>query len=60
MTIQEILQLPTDRLESLNDKALAELLGPLLPAARAIDRDSAEQKDMKQLLAKAKALLGTQ
>ena len=58
MTIQEILKLPTDKLESLDNKALAAILDPLLPAARAADRESAEKKDIDQLMAKAKALLG--
>lgn len=57
MTIQEILKLPTEQLESYDDRALAAILSPLLPAARAADKDSAEEKDLKQLLAKAKALL---
>lgn len=58
MTIQEILQLPTAQLEALDDKKLAELLGPLLPAARQADKESAADKDIKQLMARAKALLG--
>lgn len=57
MTIQEILKLPTERLEDLSDKQLAELLGPLLPAARAADRENAATKDLKQLLKQAEQLL---
>jgi hypothetical protein len=58
MTIREILKLPTADLEALDDKALNELLSPLIPAARAADKQAAADKDLSQLLKQAQALLG--
>lgn len=57
MTINEVLKLPTDRLESLTDKQLDELLGPLIPAARQGDKQAADKRDLDQLLKQAAALL---
>ena len=57
MTIKQILSLPTEDLERLSDKQLAELLGPLIPSARKEDKDSAAAKDQQQLLKRAQAAL---
>jgi len=57
MTIHEILKLPTEKLEELSDRQLDELLGPMIPAARNPDRESAQMRDMQQLLKQARAML---
>ena len=57
MTIKDILSLPTDKLESLSDEELANLLGPLIPEARKEDKEAAEKRDRDQLLKRAQAFL---
>ena len=59
MTIKQILSLPTEDLERLSDKQLAELLGPLIPLARKEDKDSAAARDAAQLLKRAQAALAS-
>ena len=59
MTIKQILSLPTEDLERLSDKQLADLLGPLIPLARKEDKDSAAARDADQLLKRAQAALAT-
>jgi hypothetical protein len=59
MTIKQILSLPTEDLEKLSDKELAEFLGPLIPLARKEDKDSAAARDADQLLKRAQAALAS-
>ena len=59
MTIKQILSLPTEDLERLSDKQLAELLGPLIPLARKEDKDLAAARDADQLLKRAQAALAS-
>ena len=59
MTIKQILSLPTENLERLPDKRLAEILGPLIPLARKEDKDSAAARDADQLLKRAQAALAS-
>jgi len=59
MTIKQILSLPTEDLERLSDKQLADLLGPLIPLARKEDKDSAAARDADQLLKRAQAALAS-
>ena len=58
MTIQEVLNLPTDHLEKLSDTELVNLLGDLIPASRNPDREKANMRDVKMLVNQAKKLLG--
>ena len=57
MTIKDILSLPTNKLEALSDAELSELLGPLIPAARKEDKETANKRDRDQLLKRAQAFL---
>ena len=59
MNLKEILELPTEELEKLTDPQLIQLLGPLIPASRQEDKDSALKRDTKMLIAQAQKLLGT-
>ncbi len=58
MTMSQVLDLPTVQLEELTEAQLIEKLGDLIPQSRVPDKDNAQTRDVKQMIALAQKLVG--
>lgn len=57
MTVEEILQLPIEQLHKMTREERAELLAPLIPAARKVDEEARAEKERKTLQTELHRLL---